>query len=155
LKQSAGLKVLPEFEPTLPRDGPHTKMSGTFRTHLETMRKVVSKHILGSLLELYLLARSSAGSKAFQAATRHYVACQSQRFANTRLRRETGTPCPRSVCAITATAMQMINTNAACAKEYSLLHKTILRNGRRVSEKNHSSVNNIVRTGFLKRLAYL
>jgi hypothetical protein len=66
-----------------------------------------------------------------------------------------GHPCPWSVCAITATARQMIKTNAASAKEYSRLHKTRLRDGIRVSNENHSSVNNIVEIGFLKRLAYL
>jgi len=51
--------------------------------------------------------------------------------------------------------MRVTKMNAASAKEYPLLHKTILRDGIKVSDQNHSSVTNVGCNGFLNRLAYL
>jgi len=51
--------------------------------------------------------------------------------------------------------MQMTEMNAASAKENPILHKTIRRDGIKVSDQNHSSVTNVGGKGFLKRLAYL
>jgi len=54
-----------------------------------------------------------------------------------------------------STEMQMTKMNAASAKGNPQLHKTILRDGIKVSDQNHSSVTNVGGKGFLKRLAYL
>jgi hypothetical protein len=51
--------------------------------------------------------------------------------------------------------MQMIKMDAASARENPLPHITTLLDGIKVSAQNHSSINNIGSTGFLKRLAYL
>jgi hypothetical protein len=48
----------------------------------------------------------------------------------------------------------MIKLSAASAKDNPLLHKTILRDGIKGSDQNHSSVTNVGSKGFLKRLAY-